>query len=55
MVGPEGWKRKGDLVQDNIKMDLEEIERVGGTDWIDVAQDGNRYPAVVNTVMNVLF
>jgi len=55
VVGPEGWKRKGDLVQDNIKMDLEEIERVGGTDWIDVAQDGNRYPAVVNTVMNVLF
>jgi len=28
LVGPEGWKGRGDLVQDNIKMDLEEMEGV---------------------------
>jgi len=48
-------EREGDLVQDNIKMDIDEKERVGDTDWIDLAQDGIRCPAVVNTVMNVLF
>ena len=26
MVGPEGWRREGDLVQDNIKMNIEELE-----------------------------
>jgi hypothetical protein len=26
-----------------------------GTDWIDLAQDRNRYRAVVNTVMNFRF
>ena len=28
VVGPEGWKVRGDLVQDNIKVDLEEMEVV---------------------------
>jgi len=38
--------------EDNIKMDLQE-ERCGGVDWIDVAQDRDRWRALVNTVMNL--
>jgi hypothetical protein len=38
--------------EDNIKMDLREIGW-GGTDWIDLAQDRNKWRAVVNTVMNL--
>jgi sugar lactone lactonase YvrE len=38
--------------EDNINMDLKEIER-GGMDWMDVAQDGNRWRAFVNMVMNL--
>jgi hypothetical protein len=37
---------------DNIKMDL---RKVGwdGRDWIDLAQDRDRWRALVNTVMNL--
>jgi hypothetical protein len=37
--------------KDNMKMDLQEVERVG-TDWIELAQDGDRWRALVNVVMN---
>jgi hypothetical protein len=37
---------------DNIKMDLGEIER-GGMDWIGLAQDGDKWRALVNSVMNL--
>jgi hypothetical protein len=37
--------------EDNIKMDLQEVGW-GGIDWIDLAQDRERWQAVVNTVMN---
>jgi hypothetical protein len=37
---------------DNIKMDLREIEW-DGMDWIDLAQDRDRWRAPVNTVMNL--
>jgi hypothetical protein len=37
---------------DNIKMDRVEI-KWGCEDWIDVSQDGNKWRAVVNMVMNV--
>jgi hypothetical protein len=37
---------------DNIKMDLIEIGW-GGVDWIDLAQDRDRWRAVVNAVMNL--
>jgi hypothetical protein len=36
----------------NIKMDLQEV-RCGGMDWIDLSQDKNRLPALVNAVMNI--
>ena len=29
LVGPKGWKGTGDLVQDNIKIDLQEMEGIG--------------------------
>jgi hypothetical protein len=37
---------------DNIKMDIREI-RLDDIDWIDLAQDGNQWMALVNTVMNL--
>ena len=38
--------------KDNIKMDLREVG-CGGTDWIDLAQDRERWRALVNVVMNL--
>jgi hypothetical protein len=38
---------------DNIKMDLAEIGW-GGMDWVDVAQDRDKWRALVNTVMNLI-
>jgi hypothetical protein len=37
---------------DNIKMDLREIGW-SGMDWIELAQDRDRWRALVNTVMNL--
>jgi hypothetical protein len=45
----EGPRRRG---EDNIKTDLREVGWEGA-DWIDVAQDRDRWRALVYTVMNL--
>jgi hypothetical protein len=45
-------RRRGRGWVDNIKMDLRGV-RWGGMDWIDLAQDRDRWRALVNTVMNL--
>ena len=54
MGKPEGKKPLGRprrRWEDNIKMDLQEVGR-GGMDWIELAQDMDRWQALVNAVMN---
>jgi hypothetical protein len=56
LVGrPEGWRRLGRprrRWEDNIKMDLREMGFVD-VDWIHLAQDRDRWRALVFTVMNL--
>ena len=40
--------------EDNIKMDLQEVGRSCG-DWMELAQDRDRWRALVSTVMNFGF
>jgi hypothetical protein len=47
---PFGRPRSGWV--DNIKMDLQE-GGCGGMDWIELTQDRERWPALVNAVINL--
>jgi hypothetical protein len=52
---PEGkspFGISGGRWKDKIKMDLKEVG-CGGMDWIDLAQDRNRWWKLVNAVMNL--
>ena len=52
---PEGKRPLGRLRrrwEDDIKMDLQEVGR-GCGDWMDLAQDRDRWWALVSTVMNL--
>jgi len=55
LVGkPEGKRSLGEprgRWEDNIKMDLQGVG-CGGMDWIKVAQDRDRWLALLNAVMN---
>jgi len=55
LVGkPEGRTQLGrprGRWEDNIKLDLQEVG--WGMDWIDFAQDRNRWGVLVNTVVNL--
>jgi len=56
LVGkPEGTRPLGrhrHRWEDNIVMDLQEVG-FGGMGWIDLAQDRDRWRALVNAVMNL--
>jgi hypothetical protein len=56
LVGKPGGKRllgrPRHRWEDNIKMDLQELQ-CGSTDWIKLAQDRDRWRALVNAVMNL--
>jgi hypothetical protein len=49
---PLGRPRR--IWQDNIKMDLQAVGW-GNLDWIDLPEDRDRWRALVNAVMNLLF
>ena len=55
LVGkPEGKRPLGrprSRREDNIKMDLEEVGK-GCVDWMELAEDRDRWRALVSTVMN---
>jgi len=54
MGKPEGMRplvRPRHSWDDNIKMDLQDVE-CGGMDWMELAQDGDRW-TLVNVVMNL--
>jgi hypothetical protein len=58
LVGkPEGKRplgRQRHRWMDNIRMDLVEVGW-GDEDWIDLAQDRNRWRVLVNSVLNFCF
>jgi hypothetical protein len=51
-LGKEPLGRPRRRWEDNIKMDLQELGW-GGMDWINLAQDRDRWRDLVNVVMNL--
>ena len=51
-LGKEPLERSRCRWEDNIKIDLQEVG-FGGMDWIEVAQDRDRWHALVNAVMKL--
>jgi hypothetical protein len=49
-MGPLGRSRR--RWDDNIRMDLQAVG-CGGMDWIELAQDRDRWRALVNAAMNL--
>jgi len=55
MGKPEGKRPLGrprHRWEDNIKMDLQEVG-CGGVDWIELAEDRDRWWALVNVILNL--
>ena len=52
-VGKRPLRRPRCRWKDNITMDIQEVA-CGGMDWIELAQDRDRWRALVNAVMNLL-
>jgi hypothetical protein len=50
--GKRPMRRPRSRWEENIRMDLQEVE-CGGVNWIGLAQDRDRWRAIVNEVMNV--
>jgi hypothetical protein len=51
-VGTRLFGRPRRRWEDNIKMDFQEVG-FGGMDWMDLAQDTDRWRDLVNAVMNL--
>jgi len=51
-VGKKPLGRLSHRWEDNSKMDLQEVGS-GGMDWIELAQDRDRWQALGNAVMNL--
>ena len=52
LVGKPEGKGPRRRWEDNINMDLQEVG-CGGMDWIELAQDRDRWRSLVNAIMNL--
>jgi hypothetical protein len=52
LEGKRGLERPSHRWEDTIKMNLQEVG-LEGVEWIDLAQDRDRWRALMNAVMNL--